>query len=226
MKLYVLPPSPRARKVLAVHYHLALECTIQLVDLSKGQQSTPEYVALNANSKMPVLEDDDFVLWESNAILVYLASKKPAAALWSSDARRQADIVRWLCWEAAHWDQQSVGAVGHELISKRVLGLGPPDQAFIDRGAMNFQRFAGVLDRSLKGRRWLVANQLSVADFAVGTWIPTAGWLGLPINDYREIMRWYSGLMELAAWRTALQPAVDLVARMPAAQPIRIPVVM
>ena len=223
MKLYVLPPSPRARKVMAVHNYLALECTIQLVDLSKGDQSTREYLALNLNSKMPVLEEDDFVLWESNAILVYLASKKPAAGLWANDARRQADILRWLCWEAAHWDQQSVGAVAHELVSKRVLGLGPPDQAFIDRGAMNFKRFAGVLDQSLQGRRWLVANQLSVADFAVGTWIPTAEWHGLPINDYQEIRRWYSGLMELAAWRTALQPAVDLVARMPPAKQIPSP---
>ena len=106
MKLYVLPPSPRAFKVIALKNHLGIECEMQLVDLSKGDQFTPTYIAMNPNSKMPVLEDDGFVLWESNAILLYLASKKPHSGLWPTDPKDQADVVRWLAWESAHLDAE------------------------------------------------------------------------------------------------------------------------
>jgi glutathione S-transferase len=73
MKLYVFPPSPRAMKVIALAEHLQLEHEVRLVDLTKGDQMKPEFTALNPNQRMPVLEDDGFVLWESNAILQYLA---------------------------------------------------------------------------------------------------------------------------------------------------------
>jgi glutathione S-transferase len=64
MKLYVLPPSPRALKVIALKNYLELACEMCIVDLGKGDQLAPEYVAINPNKKMPVLDDDGFVLWE------------------------------------------------------------------------------------------------------------------------------------------------------------------
>src|ERR1019366_9775634 len=103
MRLYVFPLLPRATKVLALAGHLGLECEIHLVDLFKGDQYKPEFAALNPNKKMPVLDDDGFVLWESNAILQYLALKKPESGLWPADSKGQADVLRWLLWEAAHW---------------------------------------------------------------------------------------------------------------------------
>ncbi|HXX47959.1 MAG TPA: glutathione S-transferase N-terminal domain-containing protein, partial [Myxococcota bacterium] len=76
MKLHVFPPSPRALKVRALVRHLDLEVEEVVVDLFKGEQRAPAFAALNANMRMPVLEDGDFVLWESNAILQYLAAKR------------------------------------------------------------------------------------------------------------------------------------------------------
>jgi glutathione S-transferase len=96
MKLYVMPPSPRAFKVIALKNHLGIDCELVFTDLGKGDQLTPEYVAMNPNKKMPMLEDDGFVLWESNAILFYLASQRPERGLWPCDLRRQADVFRWL----------------------------------------------------------------------------------------------------------------------------------
>jgi glutathione S-transferase len=203
MKLYVLPPSPRAFKVIALKNHLGLDCETQIVDLGKGDQLTPEYVAMNPNRKMPVLEDNGFVLWESNAILFYLASKA-RSALWPQDARCQADVLRWLAWESAHWDAESVGMVGYEKVSRGVLGLGPPDPAFIARGEQNFARFAAVLNQSLKGRKWITGDDLTIADFSIGAWIPVAEGLHLPVAEYPEIGQWYSNLAELPAWRTSL----------------------
>ncbi len=59
-------------------------------------------------------------------------------------------MLRWLAWESAHWDSEACGAVGYEKVSKTVLGLGPAEPAFVARGEQNFNRFASVLNGSLK----------------------------------------------------------------------------
>jgi glutathione S-transferase len=204
MKLYVFPPSPRAMKVIALAEHLQLEHEVRLVDLTKGDQMKPEFTALNPNQRMPVLEDDGFVLWESNAILLYLASKKPHCGLWPNSAKDQADVLRWLVWESAHFDAESCGMVGFEKISKAVLGLGAADPAFIARGETNFARFAAVLNESLRGRNWLTGGGLTIADFSIGAWVPAAERLQLPVGKFSEIARWYGGLASLPAWRASM----------------------
>lgn len=204
MKLYVLPPSPRAFKVIALKNHLGIECEIKIVDLSKGDQLTPEYLAMNPNHKMPVLDDNGFVLWESNAILFYLANQRPQSGLWPSEIRHQADVLRWLAWESAHWDAESCGMVGYEKMSKLVLGLGSADPAFITRGEENFERFAQVLNNSLKGRKYLTGDALTIADFSIGAWIPAAERLELPIAKFQEVANWYERLASLPAWRASI----------------------
>ena len=205
MKLYVLPPSPRAFKVIALKNYLGLDCEMHIVDLARGDQLTPEYIAMNPNRKMPVLEDGD-ALWESNAILFYLATKRPQSGVWPSLARHQADVLRWLAWEGAHWDTESIGMVGYEMVSKGVLWLGPADPAFIARGEQNFHRFATVLDGVLRGRTWLTGDGVTIADFSIGAWVPAARLLGLPIDDFPEIGRWYDGLASLPGWQESLVP--------------------
>ena len=77
MKLYIFPPSSRVLGIVALKNHLALDCELNPIDLGRGDQLTPEYLALNPNRKMPTLWDGEFVLWESNAILFYMAAKRP-----------------------------------------------------------------------------------------------------------------------------------------------------
>jgi hypothetical protein len=93
MKLYIFPPSGRVLGIVALKNHLALDCEVQPINLGRGDQLTPQYLALNPNKKMPTLEDDGFVLWESNAILSYMAAKRPDSGLWPSDPRSQADVL-------------------------------------------------------------------------------------------------------------------------------------
>ena len=127
MRLFIFPPSARVLAIVALKDYLNIECEIVPVDLSKGEQRTREYAARNPNQKMPMLEDDDFVLWESNAILFYLANHKPQSGLWPSGLKRQADVLRWLAWESAHWDAEFVGMVAYETASKIVyLASGRP----------------------------------------------------------------------------------------------------
>ena len=204
MELYLFPPSARVLGIVALKNHLALDCELKPIDLGRGDQLAPEYLALNPNRKMPTLKDGKFVLWESNAILFYMAAKRPETGLWPSDLRGQADVLRWLAWESAHWDAESVGMVAFEKASKAVLGVGAPDPAFIARGEQNFVRFAGVLDDQLKGGTWLIGERLTIADFSIGAGVPSAARLGLPIARFPEIGRWYEGLSALPAWRDAV----------------------
>jgi glutathione S-transferase len=205
MRLFIFPPSARVLAILALKDYLDIECEIVPIDLSKGDQRTPEYAARNPNQKMPMLEDNDFVLWESNAILFYLANNKPQSGLWPSDLKGQADVLRWLTWESAHWDAESLGMVAYETMSKRVLGLGPPDSSFIARGQQNFGRFATVLNESLKRRAWLTGNALTIADFSIAGLVPSAERMQLPVKQFPEVVRWYAALAALPAWHRALE---------------------
>ena len=89
MKIYVFPPSGRIVGIIALKNYLALDCELKPIDLGRGDQGAPEYESLNRNRKMPTLEDDSIVLWESNAILFYMASKRPESGVWPSDVKGQ-----------------------------------------------------------------------------------------------------------------------------------------
>jgi glutathione S-transferase len=158
----------------------------------------------NPNSKMPTLEDEGFVVWETNAILFYMAAKRPESGLWPSNVRDQADVLRWLAWQSAHWDAESCGMVAYEKASKAVLGRGALEPAFIARGEQNFARFAAVLNTALRNKTWLVSEQLTIADFSIGQLVPSAERSGLPIGAFAETVSWYSGLMALPAWEKAV----------------------
>jgi glutathione S-transferase len=203
MKLYLFPAG-RAVSVLSLKNYLGIECEIERLDFTKGDQRKAEYSKLNPNMKMPTLEDDGFVLWESNAILFYLAAKHPDKGLWPTDLKGQADVLRWFAWENAHWDAESCGMVSFEKGSKVVMNLGPADPAFIKRGEQNWARFAAVLDGYLSGKKWLVGDRLTLADFTVGGVIPNAKAVGLSIDEYPEITRWYEQLAALPGWHSNL----------------------
>jgi glutathione S-transferase len=205
MKLYVFPPSPRALKVRALVRHLDLDVEECLVDLFKGEQRAPDYAALNPNMRMPVLEDGDYVLWESNAILQYLAAKKPESGLWPSDIRGQADVSRWLNWESAHWSPGCT-PFAFERVVKKLAGLGDPNPAEIARGEQLFHPLASALNTSLRGKKWLVGDRLTIADFGVATGMVFADAAQFPLEKYDEIVRWYNAFRALPAWQKSLVP--------------------
>lgn len=205
MRLHVFPPSPRATKVMALANHLGLDCELRLVDLIKGDQHKPEFAALNPNERMPVLEDEGFVLWESNAILHYLATKKPGSRLWPTDAKSQADVLRWQSWEAAHWFP-ACAILAFERVIKKLTGQGAPDPDEVAKGENQFHRCAEVLNAHLRSRKWLLGNDLTIADFSVGAPMAVAEAAQYPAAKYTEITRWYGALASLPAWNKAIVP--------------------
>src|SRR5690349_3867301 len=95
MRLYYSPFSPNARRALMTATHLGVPVERLLVDLRKGEQKRPEYLKLNPNGKVPTLDDDGFVLWESRSIMMYLCDKTPGQTLYPSELRARADVNRW-----------------------------------------------------------------------------------------------------------------------------------
>lgn len=203
LTLHVAPPSPRAFKVLALARHLGLDFEVRPVDLLHGGQHTPAFTALNPNQKMPVLEEDGFVLWESNAILQYLASKRPAAGLLPDEPRARADVARWQFWESAHWDP-ACATLLFERFVKQLFGQGEPAPDKVSEGEAQVRRFGAVLNSHLAGRPYLCGPQLTIADFAVGAWLNYAARAALPLDGCAEIRRWHAALMDMPAWRESI----------------------
>ncbi|MGH8583650.1 MAG: glutathione S-transferase family protein [Gammaproteobacteria bacterium] len=205
MKLYHFPMSPNSRCVLAALSELGIECELEALDLTKGEQMRPEFLRLNPNHMIPTLVDGDFVLWESNAILQYLCGQRPGNSLWPGDPRTRADISRWQFWNAAHFGS-ACSLFVYERLVKRFRDLGEADPAEIAKGEQRFHRFAQVLDQHLKGRRWLVGDRHTLADFSVGAPLALSGMAGYPIAAYAEMQRWYAGIESLEAWKLSAPP--------------------
>ena len=200
VRLHVFPPSPRAFKVLVVAHHLGLDYELALCDLSKGDQKSAAYTAINPNQRMPSLEDGDFKLWESNAIIQYLATKKPESGLLPPDERSRADVARWQFWESTTWDPACAILV-FERVIKAFFGRGGPDPVEVEKGLQRFHRAAKVLDAHLRGRTYVCGNRLTLADFAIGADLTMAEPAQLPLEAYGEIRRWAGMLADLPAWQ-------------------------
>jgi glutathione S-transferase len=207
IELYAFPPSPRGFKVVAIANHLGIDYTLRFIDLRKGEQKTPEYAALNPNMRMPTLKDGDFVLWESEAIAQYLAARRPEAGLLPADERARLDVVRWQCWNLAHWDP-ACAVFAFEYVAKPlVLGIKEPDMAAIEKGTETFHRVAKVLDDQLRGKKFVMGERLTLADFSLGSSMNLAETAHFPVEPYGEIKRWFATLRALPAWQKTLPHA-------------------
>ncbi|WP_281629394.1 glutathione S-transferase family protein [Vibrio sp. St2] len=194
MKLYTIVGSPNSRKVLAVINHLGLDIEIEYLGLFSGEHKQPEYVSLNPNAMVPTLVDGDVSLWESNAIIQYLAENSGINDLYPNELKVRADINRWLCWELAHFNQ-AFGTLALEAVAKPgFLGV-KGDDAVINWAKQNLVRFSEVLERHLEGRKFMVGDAITLADYAIvhveffKESIPF-DWDSYPnINDYFARMR-------------------------------------
>jgi glutathione S-transferase len=206
MKFYIFMGSPRAFKVMAVANHLGLNYDIQQLDPAKGEHLSAAYAAVNPNKRIPAMEDEGFILWESNAITQYLASKQPGSGLLPADGRARALVNQWQFWDTSSWDPACATIVFERLV-KKMLGMGEPDPVKVQEGEQNFHRYAQILNDDLKGRKFVTGNSLTLADFSLGAWLNLAQPAQSPLGPFEEIKRWHASLMELPAWQKALAPA-------------------
>ncbi len=200
MKLYGFPASPNTWKVRALAAYLKTPLEFEFVDLLQGAQHTPAYLALNPTGRTPTLVDGDFKLWESNAILQYLASKS-TTPLYPSDARGRADVTRWLCWDLAHWGAQACQPLIFENLVKKFVNMGPPDAAAVAKATEALNKEAKMLDAHLAKQKHLVGDALTIADFAVAAPLFHAEGAQIPLGSYANVRGWFQRVSALPCWR-------------------------
>jgi len=170
MQLYIFPPSPNSLRCQAAANQAGIELELIPVDLPTGGQMTPEFIKLNPNHKIPTLVDGDFSLWESSAIMLYLANKSPDSRQIPDDARQKAQMAQWMFWSVAHFGSVC-GTFLFENVVKGMLNLGEPDPAVLESAGEEFHRFTTVLNDHVRGSDFAVGDSITLADH---TWLP--GW--------------------------------------------------
>jgi glutathione S-transferase len=204
MKLYDFAFSPNCRKVRAVAYELGIPFEAVHVDLPKGGARAPAFLAMNPNGRVPVLVDDDFVLWESTAIIRYLSGRRGGALVPAAE-RDRADVDRWLAWHLAHL-APAMRKVAFERVVKKLTGQGTPDPEAIAAGSAEFATLTAVLDTALEASDH-VAGSLSLADFALASHYSLAAICGLATAPYPRVDAWLARMLGRESMRRALADA-------------------
>ncbi len=164
---------------------------------------TESFRALNPNGRIPVLEDDGFVLWESNAIVRYLAATYGAGQLCPLDSRARADAERWMDWQLTDI-LPSMRTLFFQLIRAREDEQDPAALAASIRAAEAAWR---LLDGQLEGRRFLAGDDVSIADIPLGTFVHR--WMALPIDRpvLPSLTAWFERLAARPPYaRTVMRP--------------------
>ncbi|HLK99910.1 MAG TPA: glutathione S-transferase family protein [Myxococcaceae bacterium] len=187
MKLYQLPMSNASFKVRALLSELGIDCELVSVDMSKGAHKAPEFLKMNPNGKIPVLEDNGFVVWESNAIICYLAALKPEKGLLPTDPKGMALVHQWLQWQATTLSG-SVLDVMMQTVYARMLGR-QKDEAKLAAGLEKVQRDLGTLEMGL-GDKEYICGKLSIADFSLVSAIQPRAHMGFDLEAFPKVKAW------------------------------------
>ena len=166
-------PTPNGIKVSAALEEAGLPYEAHTVSFATDDQLTPEFISLNPNNKIPAIIDPNgpggvpLALWESGAILIYLADK--AGKLIPADPAKRMETIQWLMWQMG-----GVGPMFGQLgFFYKFAGKEIEDKRPLDRYAGETKRLLGVLDKRLEGRDWIMGDELTIADLATFPWVRT-----------------------------------------------------
>jgi glutathione S-transferase len=137
-----------------------------------GDQKKPEYLALNPNGRIPTLEDEGLVLWESMAINLYLAEKYGKGTLWPESEADRAHTLKWSFWVMTEVEPPLMQV----MMNRAILPQDKRDPKRAERGERNLAKPLGILDASLEGREFLLGGAFSTADLNVASvlaWAPS-----------------------------------------------------
>src|SRR6185503_15977569 len=176
-------PTPNGWKASIVLEELGLPYEVHLVNLLAGDQKAPEYLKINPNGRIPTIVDrdaDDFAVFESGAILIYLAEK--TGRLMPTDPLGRSEVIQWVMFQ--------MGGIGPMQGQANVFHRYFPEKipAVIERYQNETRRLYGVLDRRLADREWLV-GEYSIADIANWSWVRAYAWAGIEIDDLVHLDR-------------------------------------
>lgn len=204
MRLYTHSISSNSRRVNMVV--AALNADVEVIEINLASEDDRRRLGeINPNCKIPVLEDNGFVLWESCAIMQYLADKTAQqtgepSPLYPWDIQVRADINRWMFWACQHLSS-AVAVLTWERIWKGFVTGQPADPREEARGTEDLAQYAAVLDGHLKNRTWLVGDNLTLADYAVAAPLMYRTRASLPLDQYPNLLAWFARIQQLPVWQ-------------------------
>ncbi|WP_304175687.1 glutathione S-transferase family protein [Phenylobacterium aquaticum] len=201
LTLYDTVHSVYARRVRLLAAELDIPITRVSLDYGKGDMKTPAYLAKNPGARVPALEDGDFVVWESLAILNYLASLRPERGMSPDNAKARAVIDQWaafwLCQPAA-----AIGALAQEKIVKPMRGQPSHNETIVAGAEAMLARDLPVIEGQLAGRDYLLGD-LGVIDFLMAPQMEALPRLDIDLAAYPNIAAWLTRISAKPYWATA-----------------------
>lgn len=191
--------TPNGWKASVALEEMGLGYTAHAVNLMKGEQKTPEFLAMNPNGRIPVIVDreaDNHVVFESGAIMVYLAEK--TGLFLPSDAKRKSQVMQWVMFQ--------MGGIGPMMGQANVFHryLEEKIPVAIARYQNEVRRLFTVLDSRLENREYLV-DDYTIADMANWCWVRTYEWSGVSINGLDNLIRWKNSIEARPAARRGVE---------------------
>ena len=188
--------TPNGHKISIALEEMGLEYTVHHIDLMASEQKKPEFLAINPNGRIPAIIDrdnDDFAVFESGAILMYLAEK--TGRFIPSDPKKYSQVMQWLMFQ--------MGGVGPMMGQANVFYRYFPEKipAAIDRYQNEGRRLFEVLDAQLANNQYIAGNEYSIADMSTWPWVRIHEWSGISIDGLSNLTRW----LEELAMRPACQ---------------------
>ena len=212
LQLYSLP-TPNGVKVSIMLEEIGLAYEPHLIDITKNETWGPEYLSLNPNGKIPAILDPDgpggkpLALWESGAILIYLAEK--TGKLLPVDPAARYETIQWVMWQMG-----GLGPMFGQLgFFHKFAGKDYEDKRPRDRYAAESKRLLGVLEGRLADRQWIMGDEFTIADVSMIGWVRNL----IGFYDAGEIVG-YDALKNVPAWleRALARPAVERGLNIPA----------
>ncbi len=197
-------PTPNGWKASITLEELALPYEVHPVNIMAGDQKKPEFLAINPNGRIPAIVDreaGDFPVFESGALMIYLAEK--AGRLLPTDVKGRSTVIQWLMFQ--------MGGVGPMMGQANVFFRYMPEkiQVAIDRYQGETRRLLTVLDTRLKDHEYL-AGDYSIADIANFAWARIHGWAGVAIDGLPSLQRWLAAIEARPAVARGLKVPVDI----------------
>jgi GST-like protein len=190
-------PTPNGWKISIALEEMGLPYEVKVIDFATNEQKSEWYVKLNPNGRIPALLDDDFALFESGAILIYLAEK--TGKFLPRDVQGRSRVIQWLMFQ--------MSGVGPMMGQANVFLRYFPEkiQAAIDRYQREVTRLFGVMDKQL-GNHEYIAGGYTIADMALWPWVSGYEWSGVSVDEFANLKRW----LALVGDRPAVQAGRDV----------------
>ena len=199
LRLYTSALSANGRKTWAVAKHLGIRLSIENINVYKGEGNNPEYRAINPWGKIPTLVDGDFVLWESNAIIVYLSECYGDNVLYSDNRVDRANILKLLFWESSQW-QPALNRVLAPRVGHLLFARGDRDVPTTDWHDSDARGILNDLKIIIGSKPFLCGNTVTLADYSIAAMTTYFSLCNFPYATYPEIYAWMERMDSLPSW--------------------------